>query len=123
MADHTDPVAMVRESLPEYVKLARLGLGHVKDGVGSVLGYASAEILFRIVDVMGGYCVDEEVAVRDGQRRRVGTESQGFFVLNHPYFGYEFSAAEIARICKQTRNPLTHSALLGAGVRFSTTRA
>ncbi len=120
---HIDPVQMIRECLSEYIEISRLGLNHKKDHAGSVLGYATAEMLFRIVDVIGGYCRDEMVEVRDSTRRRVGTDSQGFFILNHPYFGYMFTRDEVKRVCSQVRNPLTHGAILGVGVRLSKERS
>jgi len=116
VAIHDDAVSAVKEGLPEYLELARIGISHTKPG-GGVLGLASATLLFAVVDAIGSYHRgDPKYTVpMDGKQRTINSTSDHIFILNSPYFGLAFTEDELHAIYRLGRSPLTHNALLGAG--------
>jgi hypothetical protein len=123
MALHDDELSMLKESLPEYLRLAQLGIEFKKDN-GGALGYPSATLLFAVVDIIGSHLrkrqgIDPYTVTVDGGTQPIKKTAHHFRVLNSPYFDLTLSAAEIERLYDLSRCPLTHNALLGRGVRLS----
>ncbi|HKQ58299.1 MAG TPA: hypothetical protein VJY35_10575 [Candidatus Eisenbacteria bacterium] len=127
MAIHDDELSMLRESLPEYVRLARLGIEFKKDN-GGALGYPAATLLFAVVDTIGSHLrkragLEPYTVTVGGQQQPIKKTAHHFLVLNSPYFGMDLSATEIERLYDLSRCPLTHNALLGLGVRLTVEQA
>jgi hypothetical protein len=122
---HNDELSMLKESLPEYLRLARLGIEVKKDN-GAVLGYPSATLLLAVVDIIGSHLRKRSgvapYTVRVNgvpEPQPIEKPSHHFRALNSPYFAYAFSAAQIKALYELSRCALTHSALLGLGIQLS----
>lgn len=123
MSIHEGELSMLRESLPEYVRLARVGIEFRKEN-GGALGYPSATLLLAVVDILGSHLrkregLDPYTVTVDGEPQPIKKTAHHFRVLNSPYFGLSLSAAEIEKLYDLSRCPLTHNALLGLGVWLS----
>lgn len=104
---------MLGESLPEYVHLAALGIGTVKEN-GGVLGFPSALLLMAVVDAIGAYHRGSELEIEvDGCRRRIRSTQDHFLILNSMHFRYGLTDQQIGRIYEVCRSPLTHLAVIG----------
>lgn len=116
VALHPDEVSMLRESLPEYLTLANLGLGTTKPD-GGILGYPTTQLLMAVVDAIGSYYrEDPKYRVRvDGVDREIKTTSDHIFILNSDYFGFDFTEDQLRDIYQLCRSPLTHNAVVGNG--------
>jgi hypothetical protein len=79
MAPHSSLVSMLRESLPEYVAVARMAVETTKPGrtASSFYGYPAAALLFAVVDSIGSYYRDDAAiaAVIAAPRRALSTIS------------------------------------------------
>jgi hypothetical protein len=127
MAIHEDELSMLRESLPEYLRLARIGIETKKEN-GGVLGYPSATILFAVVDAIGSHLrkaegVEVYTVTVEGKPRPISGTAHHFHALNSPYFGLDLKESEIERLYNLSRSPLTHNARLGFGVRLTVDRS
>jgi hypothetical protein len=123
MSLHEDELSMLRESLPEYVRLARVGIEFKKEN-GGALGYPAATLLLAVVDIIGSHLrkrhgLEPFMVTVDGGPQPIRKTGHHFRVLNSQYFGFEFSAAQIKTLYCLSRCPLTHNALLGLGIRLS----
>ena len=112
MAIHEDELSMVRESLSQYLELARLGIDRA-----DVLGYAAATLLFAFVDAVGSYHRRHPTfRVRlEGEELAINQPHDHLRILNSAYFGLDLTGDQINRLYGLTRSPLTHNAVLGAG--------
>src|SRR5712671_4009852 len=118
MAIHETEAQMVREALPEYLELARIGSSLGKQPNGGVLGYPSATCLFAVVDTIGSYHRGDPsytVQVED-KLMTINSTGDHILILNSPYFEYTFTEAGLRAIYSLGRSPLTHNALLGQGL-------
>src|SRR5436309_3414795 len=116
MAIHEDYVSMVREALPEYLELARIGISHRKTN-GGALGYPSAASLFALADAIGSFHRgDPSFTVQvDGRALTINETSDHVLILNAPYFGLTLTEDELRAVYRLSRCPLAHNALLAAG--------
>src|SRR5262245_61958692 len=124
MSIHEDELSMLQESLPEFIRLARVGIDTKKEN-GGVLGYPSAALLLAIVDIIGSYLRKREgvkpcTVVVPGMPKQQAIKNKGhhFLALNSRYFEYTFTGEQIDKLYEMSRCPLTHSALLGIGIRL-----
>jgi hypothetical protein len=108
---------MLRESLAEYLELARLGTEFKKKN-GGALGYPSAVCLLSIVDTIGSYHrADAGFTVMiEGKATPIATTSEHVFILNSPYFGCDLTMAALKEIYALMRSSLVHNAVLGRGL-------
>jgi hypothetical protein len=112
---------MLRESLPEYVAIARVAVetptkGHTPS---SFHGYPAATLLFAVADSIGSYYRGHPkfVVEVDGVERRIdGDGFKHLFVLNSELYGQRLSEREIKAVYDYYRNPLTHNSALAPGV-------
>ncbi len=116
MGLHPDEVSMLRESLPEYLRLAEMGLGTTKPG-GGVLGYPTTALLMAVVDALGSFVRGHSTfrVKIDSVDRVVEKASDHIFILNSDFFGFHFSEAQLRDIYGLCRSPLTHNAVVGRG--------
>jgi hypothetical protein len=118
MAVYDDPVQAIREALPEFLELARIGVEHQKPG-GGVLGYPSAVCLFAVVDAIGSYYRGHPTFTVDvdGKPMPIAKDraSDHILILNSEFFGFSFTEAELRALYRIGRSPLTHNALIGEG--------
>jgi hypothetical protein len=124
VAIHDDELAMLTESLPEFVALARLGIDS-KKAKGGALGYPTAALLLAVVEIIGSHLrkregVEPYVVPVPGTAKPQSIKNKGdhFLALNSPYFGYTFPSEQIGKLYEMSRCPLTHSAILGIGIRL-----
>jgi hypothetical protein len=112
---------MVRESLREYVAIAKVAVETRTKGPppSSFHGFAAATLLFAVADSIGSYYRDnlKFSVMIDGKRRRIdGDGFKHLFILNGPLYGQSLSEKEIRVIYDYYRNPLTHNSALAPGV-------
>jgi len=119
LGEHTKPTAMIRESLPQYLTLTRIGIEHRIASTQSVLGYPAATLLFVVVDTIGNYCRGQTVKVEGKPDQEIDDAWKSFFVLNHPYFGYKLEFDDFKRLYDLSRSPLIHGGSIGEGVRIT----
>jgi hypothetical protein len=120
---HENYLSMLKESLPEYVRLARIGITTKKDADDDgVLGYPSATLLLAVVDIIGSHLRKRQGAepytvTVPGTAKPQAIKNTGdhFLALNSPYFEYAFTAEQIDKLYQLSRCPLTHTGLLGPG--------
>ena len=117
MAQHDNAVSMLRESLDEYLELARLGIGFKKKN-GGALGYPSAVCLLSVVDTIGSYHRgDSKFTVQiDGKPHPISATSEHVFILNSTYFGCDLPMSALKEIYALMRSSLVHNAVLGRGL-------
>jgi hypothetical protein len=115
MAMHENELEMVRASLPEYIKLARVG---VEQGG---LGCPTATLLFSVVDAIGSYHRKRAgfVVKVDGKDVEILKTDDHFRILNSQYFGrpngLDLNGEQINRVYLRARCPVTHNAAMGMG--------
>ena len=119
MAIHDNVVSMLREALPEYLTLARMGISHRKAN-GGALGYPSATSLFAVVDAIGSYHRgDPKFTVQvDGKAVTIDRTGDHILILNSAYFGFDLTGDALREIYRLNRSPLTHNAVVGDGQRL-----
>src|SRR6185369_2341974 len=109
MSIHDNYLSMLRESLPEYVRLARVGIAFEKDN-GGVLGYPSATLLLAVVDIVGSHLrkrqgIEPHTVVVPGTAKPQAIKNKGdhFLALNSTYFGYAFTQEQIDKLYELSR--------------------
>lgn len=116
MAIEQDVASMVRGALPEYIRLAKVG---VEQGG---LGYPTATLLFAVIDAIGSYHkrVEDFRVTVDGQALGIPQDDKHFRILNATYFGdpngLGLTGRQIERVYARARCPVTHNASIGPGV-------
>jgi hypothetical protein len=120
MPFHASLTEMLRESLPEYVAIARLSLATTKQGRSSASfhGYPAATLLFAVADAIGSYfqgSSDFLVSVDGKQRSIDGDGHKHFFIFNSTFYGQALSEREILSIYDSYRNPLIHNGAMKPG--------
>jgi hypothetical protein len=112
---------MLRESLPEYVAMARLAVETPTKGrtPSSFHGYPAAALLFAVADSIGSYYRANQGFVVDIDGRQCRINGDGYkhlFVFNSDLYGQSLSEKEIKALYDYYRNPLTHNSALAPGV-------
>ena len=92
---HENYLSMLKESLPEYVRLARIGITTKKDEEGGGLGYPSATLLLAVVDINGSHLRKRQGAEPytvtvpgTAKPQAIKNEGDHFLALNSAYRGY-----------------------------------
>ena len=122
MAFHRDLVSMLRESLPEFVAIAKVAVETpTTQGKtpSSFHGYPAATLLFAVADSIGSYYRGNRdfSVVIDGKRRRIdGAGFKHLFIFNSTLYGQSLSETEIKAVYDLFRNPVTHNGALAPGV-------
>jgi len=104
----------------EYLSASKLSLDFAKPAdwgqeVGHPLGFASALLLFCVVDAIGSYHHGSKITFPvNGKECTIrSTGFQHFFVLNGPrYFGQALSHAAIKELYDSLRSGLAHNATI-----------
>jgi hypothetical protein len=125
MTLHWDLPSLLRESLPEYVEVARIAINRAKPGYSatSCYGYPAAALLFSVADSIGSYYrgnLNFSVLVDNVQRRIDGGRHKHFFILNSALYRQSLTEREISAIYEYFRNPLTHNGALVPNVYLET---
>jgi hypothetical protein len=121
MAFHRNLVSMLRESLPEFVAIAKVAVETPTKGrtSSSFHGFPAAALLFAVADSIGSYYQDNpnfSVTI-DGKRRKIdGDGFKHLFIFNSSLYGQTLSENEIQAVYALYRNPLTHNSVLAPGV-------
>ena len=121
MAFHRNLASMLRESLPEYVAVARMAIGTRKDPDRPMShhGFAAAVLLFSVTDALGSYfrrSTTFTVQV-DGKSRSIdGDGFNHFFVLNSAFYQQTLTEPQLKALYECYRCPLSHNSSLVPGV-------
>lgn len=113
MAIHDSSHSMIKESLSEYVQIARYCITTEKQNRG-VFGYPGALLLFAIADAIGSFFRGNgsfQMMV-DGGQKNIRKASEHYFIFNSEYYGLSLSGKEIQQLVTNFRNPLSHNSLL-----------
>src|ERR1700744_698768 len=111
MGFHSDVGSLLKQSLPEYLAVAKLAMSRT-DGKSGEYGYPAAAMLLMIASAIGAYYEkDSTFTVNvDGTAREIRNPSHHLFILNSGYYGGQaLSADRIARIYECLRGPLIHN--------------
>jgi len=111
MAVHPDIKSLLRESLPQYLKVAECC-------VSRQFGYPAAILLFSIIDTIGSYYRNNTnfTIIIDGKSRQIKKDGiQHFYVLNSDYYGLNITEKQIKKIYDNIRSLLVHNASLAPG--------
>jgi hypothetical protein len=108
MALHTSHTSMIKESLPEFLKVAEFCIEFRKDpkewGSEGCYGYPANVLLLAIADAIGSYVVQ-------------GNTRNHFEILNHPdYYDLKLDEPSVTKIYEAYRCLGTHNAVLGKDV-------
>jgi hypothetical protein len=115
---------MLKESLPEYLKVAEFCINYRKDTTwgadqaGGCLGYPGTSLMFCILDTIGSYHRGRKDFFVDieGKKRNVINDSyHHFFMLNSDYYKQRLTEDSIKRLYDNYRNLLLHNAVLAEG--------
>ena len=117
MAIHPSVAALLRESVPEYLDIARYCCHTPKPG-GGWYGYPAALLLLTIIDVIGSYhWQDSAFTVNvDGRAQSINDDaSDHYLVLNSHYYGQSLTRRQIDKLSEYFRCLLAHNASLAPG--------
>jgi len=106
MAVHPDVRSLLRESIPQYLKIAEYC-------VLNSFGYPAAVLLFGITDTIGSfYRNNNNFTVNiDGKQRHIKKDGhQHFYILNSYYYGLNITENKIINIYNNFRSTLVHNA-------------
>lgn len=119
MAIHPNHKSQIRESLPEYLHVAKYCVEYRKPAVPGqrpgCLGYPAAVMLFSIVDTIGSFYRGSNDLIIEigGKRRSIRRDAhQHFYVLNSEYYGQSLDEDTIEKLYGNFRNLLVHNASL-----------
>jgi hypothetical protein len=123
MTTYQSVSAILATSLREYLSASKFSLEFAKPSdwgseAGHCLGFASALLLFSIVDAIGSYHRGSgaSFAVEKKERQIDGADFRHFFVLNGDrYYGQDLSHAAIKELYDDYRSLLTHNASIASG--------
>src|SRR5262245_23475504 len=121
MAIHPSLVALLRESLPEFLHTAAYCVSFRKDDtwgrtqVGGCLGLPASALLLSIADSIGSYHAGDPqfVVLLDGKQVPIRNDpSQHLFIFNSKYYGLSLARTTIKKIYENYRCLLVHNSAL-----------
>lgn len=126
MATHPTSASMLKESLPEFLEVAKYCADYIKTDekwgnfkTGGCLGYPGAVILFSIIDSIGSYYRKNrefKITVDSKETFITGEGNEHFKILNSKYFNQNLPMDFIKKLYVEFRNRLTHNNVLGKDV-------
>ena len=114
MALHETTTSLLKESLPEFLRVAEYCVGFRKSD-GGCLGYPAAAIMFSIADSLGSYHRDRsDFAVPiDGKSTSIKTDGyHHLFILNSGFYNLGLTEATIKKLYENYRCLLLHNSAL-----------
>lgn len=118
MTLHAFLATMTRESLPEYLAVARMAMTR-SDGMSREYGYPAGALMFMIASAIGSYYEGNasfKVHV-DGRQVAITGSANHLFILNSDLYARQgLSQSRINRLYECFRGPLVHNAALAPNV-------
>ena len=121
MAIHPSLVALLRESIPEFLHTAAYCVSFRKDEtwdrtqVGGCLGFPASALLLSIADSIGSYHAGDPKFVIPLEGKEVSIRSdpsQHLFIFNSDYYGLSLARNTIKKIYENYRCLLVHNSAL-----------
>src|SRR5262245_4629918 len=117
MPIHSSIPSVLRESVTEYLEIARYAISTRKPSGGGCYGWPGALLLLAIIDVIGSYhrSGPKFTVIVDGKERHIRTDADHFLVLNSGYYGLNLSRKQIDAVYENFRCLLVHNASIAPG--------
>lgn len=114
MAIHETTTSLLKESLPEFLRVAEYCIGFRKDN-GGCLGYPGAAIMFSIADSLGSYHRDQSTFSVLVDRKHTPIKTDGYhhlFIFNSEFYSLGLAETTIQELYKKYRCLLLHNSAL-----------
>jgi hypothetical protein len=125
MVMHAKLQDLIRESLTEYLEMARYAITTTKPA-GGCYGFPGALLLLAITDAIGSFCRgNRNVIIQiDGQTKIIKKpKAHHFWILNSRFYGMSLTGKQISEVYECFRCLLAHNGSLPPGKLLSNSPA